>query len=80
MEIKVGVNIIRQVTAPDYDWTVLYFKNVKIWEGDTWDCGSIEAVAKALGAKYESHEFTDWEEIDGETPDSFMHIRGIKEL
>jgi len=80
MEMKVGVDIIRQVFAPDYDWSVLYFGNRKIWEGHDCNSRPNQAIAEALEAKFYMYEFTDEDEIDGETPDSFMHIQGIKEL
>ena len=79
MEIKVGVDIIRQVFAPGYDWSVLYFGNRKIWEGHDCNRRSNNAIATALGARFYMYEFTDRNEIDGSTPDSFMHIKGIKE-
>jgi hypothetical protein len=80
MEMKIGVPTIRQVTSPEHDWIVLYFGNRKIWEGGNWNDEAFEAIATSLGAKFYSYEFTDEDEIDGETPDSFMHIKGIKEL
>lgn len=78
MEIKVGVDTIRQVFAPDYDWSVLYFKNVKIWEGHECNSEPNRAIAEALGAKFYTYEFTEWEDV-GETPVSFMHIESLKE-
>jgi len=80
MEMKVGVDIIRQVFAPDYDWSVLYFGNRKIWEGHDCNSRPNQIIAENLGAKFYMYEFTDEDEIDGSTPDSFMHIQGIKEL
>ncbi len=80
MEVKIGVNIIRQVFAPDHDWSVLYFKNVKIWEGHSCESENIRKVSEALSGVFLQYEFTDENEIDGCTPDSFVHIRGIKEL
>jgi len=80
MEMKIGVATIRQVFAPDYDWSVLYFGNRKIWEGHECNTEPNRAIAEVLGAKFYTYEFTDWEEIDGSTPVSFMHIKGIKEL
>ena len=80
--MKIGVPTIRQVTAPDHDWTVLYFGNRKIWEGDSWNSEAFEAIAKSLDAKFYLYEFTNWEDgfVGGETPVSFMHIKGIKEI
>jgi hypothetical protein len=78
--IKVGQDEIRHVFAPDHDWSVIYHKNVKIWEGHSCESQNITAVAQALGGVYIQYEFTDEDEIDGCTPDSFMHINGIKEL
>jgi len=82
MYMKIGVPTIRQVIAPDHDWTVLYFNNRKIWEGNSWNCEAFESIAETLGAKFYLYEFTDWEEWYwiGETPVSFMHIKGISDI
>ena len=71
---------VRHVVAPDWDWSVVYVNNEKVWEGHNCDGNPVEAVAEALGGTYKMYEFTDEEEIDGETPDEFSDILGIKEL
>lgn len=80
MEMKIGTDIIRHVFAPGYDWSVLYHKNKKIWEGHDCNSQNITAIVEALGGDYYQYEFTDRDEIDGCTPNSFVHIKGIKEL
>ena len=70
---------VRHVVSPDYDWSVVYVNNEKVWEGHNCDGDPLEPVAEALGGTYKRYEFTDEDEIDGCTPDKFSDIIGLKE-
>ena len=43
---------VRHVFGHDYDWSVVYVDNYKVWEGH--NCGSdpLMSTAQALGGKY----------------------------
>ena len=72
------------VVSPDCDWGVLYWvSNVsdhKIWEGHEYTSNALGAMAECMGYGIENYEFTDEDEIDGCTPDTFGSIKGIKKF
>lgn len=62
------------------DWMVIYGDDDdKIWEGHPIDCSQgISYVVEYLGYDYVAYEFTNEDEIDGDTPDNFGDIIGIR--
>ena len=78
------VPIIKIVDSPSGDWGVIYFhSNItdkKVWEGNSYNPNSLCAMAECFGYPVEFFEFTDEDEIDGETPDKFGDIKGIKKI
>lgn len=80
IRVKTVATGVRHVFAPDYDWSVVYVNDDKVWEGHNCDSDPLLSVTKALGGTYKYYEFTDEEEIDGRTPDKFSDIIGIKDI
>ena len=68
------------VSTPDGDWSVLYYDDVKIHESSMIDGNCIEAIAEFFKDSCEFYEFTNEDEHDGETPDKFSDIRGLKQF
>lgn len=69
--------MIKFVSADD--WVVIYGSTgKKIWEGNHTDNNSIIALVEYFGFNIDFYEFTDENEIDGETPVNFYDIIGIK--
>ena len=63
------------------DWNVVYANDgQKIWEGHDIDSNGLDAVVNHFNHDLGYYEFTDENEIDGETPDNFNDIKGIKKL
>jgi hypothetical protein len=68
------------------DWCVIYLISMakpegkKVWEGHDIDTNALSAIVKDLGASLEFYIFTDENEIDGCTPDTFKAIKGIQPL
>ena len=68
------------------DWCVVYRTSMatpegkKIWEGHDIDTNALVAIASSFGASVEFFMFTDENEIDGSTPDTFKSIKGINPL
>jgi len=71
---------VRQVITPDWDWSVIYVNDDKVWEGHSCDTDPIRSTVQGLGGTYKTYEFTDEDEVDGCTPDKFSEIKGIKEI
>lgn len=71
---------VAQVFAPDWDWSVVYLNDKKVWEGHNCDTEPQRAIVEGMGGTYSMYEFTDEEEIDGCTPNKFSDIIGIKKL
>jgi len=71
---------VRQVFAPDYDWSVVYVNDNKVWEGHNCETQPLSNVIETLGGTLKLYGFTNEDEIDGCTPDKFSDIIGIKEL
>lgn len=78
------VPIVKLVYDPDGEWMVIYFhSNIsdrKVWEGHPVDTGAICALSETFGYPVHTYEFTDPNEIDGSTPDTFAEIKGIKSI
>jgi hypothetical protein len=78
------MNVIKSVVTPDCDWGVFYLVNDledrKLWEGHEYMSNGFDAIVKALGADIEYWEFTDKDEVDGCTPDTFGSIKGKKRM
>ena len=72
------------VVAPDGDWEVIYFvsniSDKKVWEGHNNSSNAIEALSECFGYPVEFWKFTDEDEIDGCTPNTFGAIKGIKRV
>ncbi len=54
---------VRHVFAPNYDWSVVYVNDDKVWEGHKCDCDPLLSVTKALGGTYKYYEFTDKDDL-----------------
>lgn len=78
------VPIVRIVDGHSGDWAVMYFvSNIsdrKIWEGHMYEPNSICALCETFGYPIEFWEFTDEDEIDGCTPDTWAEIKGKKRI
>jgi len=71
--------VFKRVTAPDVDWVVIYDGyGSKVWEGHDCSSEALSAVLNKLNTDLEDYEFTDPDEIDGETPTDFANIKGLK--
>jgi hypothetical protein len=73
-----------RVVTPSCDWGVIYFvsniSDIKVYEGHDYGGNGFPAMANVMGYPMEELEFTDEDEVDGETPDRFKDIKGIKKL
>ena len=75
-------NGLKYVEGDDYD--VIYRVSManpegkKVWEGHNIDTNALVAIGKEFGATVEFYYFTDPNEIDGCTPDTFKAIKGIQ--
>jgi hypothetical protein len=73
-----------RVVTPSCDWGVIYFvsniSDIKVYEGHDYGSNGFPAMAKVMGYLFEEREFTDEDEVDGCTPDTFKAIKGIKQF
>ncbi len=71
-------NILRLVFGDD--WTVLYLNDDKVYEGHESGENLLLSLCEKIPYTLEMYEFTDMDEIDGETPDTFSSIVYIKRI
>jgi hypothetical protein len=73
-----------RVVTPSCEWGVIYFvgnvSDIKVYEGHDYGGNGFPAMAKVMGYSFKEREFTDEDEVDGCTPDTFKAIKGIKKF
>jgi hypothetical protein len=72
------------VVSPNCDHAVIYFvsniSDKKVWEGKDYMSDAIHAIANLFGSEVEMYRFTDEDEVDGCTPETFGAIKGIERI
>jgi hypothetical protein len=71
-----------RVVTPSTEWGVIYYvsnlRDIKVYEGHDYISNGFPAMAKIFGCPFVEATFTDEDEVDGCTPDTFRDIKGIK--
>jgi hypothetical protein len=71
-----------RVVTPSTEWGVIYFvsnlTDIKVYEGHDYISNGFPAMAGVMGCQFVEATFTDEDEVDGCTPETFGDIKGIK--